>query len=393
MNAVGAPLYGKDPDPTGLSKDDWDRAVAEHDAFEWLQGAPAGSAGANDARIFLASGGFPHTAPQPGSAEYRIAVEDLKSRFAGCAWRDPVDPDKVLGGISATAAAEWQQEIASQQVQPNQVLDANATATKALATGAKALGELLGQSWIADHLARWQDYWSPGGAGWIGDAPGVIEVHAAKGKCLDVQSAAKTDGTPVQVYTCNGSAAQAWRVYGDDVGLHLQNVNSNKCLDVNGNAAVNGTQIQIWGCHENPAQTWEYNLHATTSLKNVGTGKCLDCTRSPTASTRSCTRATTPLRSSSTSSRPATPVRFRRRHSSTRPRRASPTPRRPRRSSSPPSRCRPQRRRRPPRPRTRPRPPRTPSRTRTARHGAVACWSESRRRRSPRGHLPLLRRW
>ncbi|WP_328378654.1 RICIN domain-containing protein [Streptomyces sp. NBC_00440] len=272
VNAVGAPLYGKDPDPTGLSKDDWDRAVAEHDVFEWLQGEPAGSAGADDARIFLASGGFPHTAPQPGSAEYRIAVEDLKSRFAGCAWRDPVDPDKVLGGISATAAAEWQQEIASQQVQRNQVLDANA----ALATGAKALGELLGQSWIADHLARWQDYWSPGGAGWIGDAPGVIEVHAAKGKCLDVQSAAKTDGTPVQVYTCNGSAAQAWRVYGDDVGLHLQNVNSNKCLDVNGNAAVNGTQIQIWGCHENPAQTWEYNRHATTSLKNVGTGKCLD---------------------------------------------------------------------------------------------------------------------
>lgn len=114
----------------------------------------------------------------------------------------------MLGGISATAAAEWQQEIASQQVQRNQVLDANATATKALATGAKALGELLGQSWIADHLARWQDYWSPGGAGWIGDAPGVIEVHAAKGKCLDVQSAAKTDGTPVQVYTCNNTAAQ-----------------------------------------------------------------------------------------------------------------------------------------------------------------------------------------
>lgn len=276
VDGVGTPLYGKDPDPTGLSPDEWNRAVAEHDAFEWLQGQPGESAGADDARIVLASGGFPHTAPQPGSAEYRIAVEDLKSRFAGCAWRDPIDPDKVLGGITAAATAEWQQEIASQQVQRNQVLDASTTATKALATGAKALGELLGQSWIADHLARWQDYWSAGGAGWVGDAPGVIEVHAAKGKCLDVQSAAKTDGTPVQVYKCNGTAAQAWRVYGDDVGLHLQNVNSNKCLDVNGNAAVNGTQIQIWGCHENPAQTWEYNLHATTSLKNVGTGKCLD---------------------------------------------------------------------------------------------------------------------
>ncbi|MFJ5288172.1 RICIN domain-containing protein [Streptomyces sp. NPDC088348] len=276
VDAVGTPRYGKDPDPTGLSSDEWNRAVAEHDAFEWMHGVPGENAGADNARVFLASGGFPRTAPQPGTAEYRIAVEDLKTRFAGCAWRDPIDPDKVLGGISATAATEWQQEVASQQVQRNQVLDANENATKALATGAKALGELLGHSWVADHLARWQDYWSAGGAGWIGDAPGVIEVHAAKGKCLDVQSAAKTDGTPVQVYTCNGSAAQAWRVYGDDKGLHLQNVNSNKCLDVNGNAATNGTQIQIWGCHENPAQTWEYNLHATTSLKNVGTGKCLD---------------------------------------------------------------------------------------------------------------------
>ncbi|WP_371534864.1 ricin-type beta-trefoil lectin domain protein [Streptomyces sp. NBC_00466] len=276
VDAVGAPLYGKDPDPAGLTSDEWNRAVAEHDAFEWMHEGQGGNAGADDARIFLGSGGFPHAAPQPGSAEYRIAVEDLKARFAGCAWRDPIDPDQVLSSITATAATEWQQEVASQQVQRNQILDANTTATKALATGAKALGELLGQSWIADHLARWQDYWSPGGAGWVGDAPGVIEVHAANNKCLDVQSAAKTDGTPVQVYTCNGSAAQAWRVYGDDVGLHLQNVNSNKCLDVNGNAAVNGTQIQIWGCHENPAQTWEYNLHATTSLKNVGTGKCLD---------------------------------------------------------------------------------------------------------------------
>nr|WP_329167716.1 ricin-type beta-trefoil lectin domain protein [Streptomyces sp. NBC_01267] len=161
-------------------------------------------------------------------------------------------------------------------MQRNQILDANTGATKALASGAKALGELLGHSWVADHLARWQDYWSPGGAGWIGDAPAVIEVHAAKGMCLDVQSAAKADGTPVQVYTCNGSAAQEWQVYGDDLGFHLRNVNSMKCLDVNGNAAVNGTKIQIWGCHSNPAQTWEYNLRATTSLKNVGTGKCLD---------------------------------------------------------------------------------------------------------------------
>ncbi|MET7380881.1 RICIN domain-containing protein [Streptomyces sp. NPDC005526] len=275
VDDLGAPLYGKDPDP-GLPRDERNRALAERSAFEWLHGMPGENAGADNARVFLASGGFPRTAPQPDTGEFRIAVEDLKSRFASCAWRDPIDPDRVLGGIRDTAATEWQQEVTSQSTQRNQILNANKDATKALAAGSKVLGDLLGQSWAADHLARWQDYWSPGGAGWVGDAPAVIEVHATKDKCLDVEGAKKDNGTPVQLYTCNGSAAQRWQVYGDDRGLHLQNVNSMKCLDVSGGEDDNGTKIQIWTCHSNPAQTWEFNLKATTSLRNVGTDKCLD---------------------------------------------------------------------------------------------------------------------
>ncbi|MET7898238.1 RICIN domain-containing protein [Streptomyces mirabilis] len=276
VDDLGSPLYGKDPDPVGLPAGEWNRALAERDAFKWLHGAPGENAGADNARMFLASGGFPRSAPQPGTAEYRIAVEDLKSRFAACAWRDPIDPDNVLGDVSGTAATEWQQEINSQATQRNQILNASKDATKSLAAGAKALGDLLGYSWVADHLARWQDYWSAGGAGWVGDAPAVIEVHAAQGKCLDVEGAKKDNGTPVQLYTCNGSAAQEWKVYGDDRGLHLQNVNSLKCLDVSNNNPANGTKIQIWTCSGSPAQTWEFNLRATTSLRNVGTDKCLD---------------------------------------------------------------------------------------------------------------------
>ncbi|MCZ4511129.1 RICIN domain-containing protein [Streptomyces sp. ActVer] len=276
VDAVGTPLYGTDPDP-GLPTEERNRALAERDAFQHLRdGALRENAGADNARIFLASGGFPRTGPQPDTAEYRIAVEDLKSRFASCAWRDPIDPNQALSEVSGTAAQEWQQEIASQQVQRNQILNANTDATKALATGAKTLGDLLGHSWTADRLARWQDYWSPGGVGPVGDAPAVIEFHAAKGKCLDVQSSGTTDGTPVQLYTCNGSAAQQWQVYGDDAGLHLRNVNSQKCLDVYNNNPESGTKILIWTCNSSPAQTWKYSLRGTTSLENVGTGKCLD---------------------------------------------------------------------------------------------------------------------
>ncbi|HET6858488.1 MAG TPA: ricin-type beta-trefoil lectin domain protein, partial [Streptomyces sp.] len=275
VDDLGAPLYGKDPAP-GLPQDERDRALAELSGFEALHGRPDENAGADNARIFLGSGGFSRTAPQPGTAEYRVAVEDLKSRFASCAWRDPIDPNKALSEVAATAGAEWQQEASSQAVQRNQILNANADAIKALAVGSKGLGNLLAHSWTADHLARWQDYWSAGGAGWIGDAPAVIEVHAAQGKCLDVQSGDKVNGTPVQLYTCNGSAAQEWKVYGDDSGLHLQNAHSQKCLDVPGNDAANGTKIQIWTCNETPAQTWEFNLRAAGSLRNVGTDKCLD---------------------------------------------------------------------------------------------------------------------
>ncbi|MFF3616174.1 RICIN domain-containing protein [Streptomyces sp. NPDC002580] len=276
VDQVGNPLYGKDPDPAGTTQAEWNRALAERSAFQWMHGGPATNAGADDARLFLSSGGFPRSAPQPGTPEYRVAVEDVKSRFAACGWRDPVDPGGVLGDITSAAAGEWQQEVASQAAQRNQVLDANKDAVNALSKGAKALSDMLGQSWTADHLTRWQDYWMPGGLGWVGDSPTVIEVHAAKDKCLDVQGGKKDNGTPVQVYTCNDSAAQKWVLLGSEDKLHLQNVNSLKCLDVAGNDTANGTKIQISSCKESTSQTWTSELRGATSLKSVGTGKCLD---------------------------------------------------------------------------------------------------------------------
>ncbi|MFF3518744.1 RICIN domain-containing protein [Streptomyces sp. NPDC002573] len=232
--------------------------------------------GADNARLFLSSGGFPRTAPEPGSLEFRLAVEDLKTRFASCAWRTPVDPDKALGKEVAAASAEWQQEVASQAGQRNQILDANRDATKALAAGAKALGEMLGQSWIADHLTRWQEYWAPGGIGWIGESPAVIQVEAAQGKCLDVQGGGKTNGTAVQIYTCNGSAAQQWQIFGYPHGYALFNVNAQKCLDVQSGSAVNGTKIQIWTCNNTAAQQWKFDVRAASELRNAATDKCLD---------------------------------------------------------------------------------------------------------------------
>ncbi|MEV7500137.1 RICIN domain-containing protein [Streptomyces sp. NPDC093018] len=277
VDDLGNALYGKDPDTSGLSPQERDRAWAEHDAFQWMHGVPGANAGADDARLFLSSGGFPRTAPQPGTPEYRIAVEDVKSRFAACGWRDPLDPDGVLGDVTSTAADEWQQEVSAQAAQRNRILDTDKTAVDALSKGAKALSDMLGDSWVADHLTRWQDYWSPGGVGWIGDGSLVMQVEAANGKCLDVQGGGTADGTPVQIYTCNGSAAQQWKFWGSyDGGYALYNAKAQKCLDVKGAADANGTKIQVWTCNGTAAQQWQFDIRAAGELRNAATDKCLD---------------------------------------------------------------------------------------------------------------------
>ncbi|MFE3034483.1 ricin-type beta-trefoil lectin domain protein [Streptomyces canus] len=272
---LGTPLYGEKPYDPSLPAGERDRQYYEQQAFEALFDSFHGK-GADDARLFLASGGFPRIAPEPGTVEYRIAVEDMKTRFASCGWRDPIDPNKTLRQVEDTATQEWQQEIASQAAQRNQILTANRDATTALTKGAESMADLLGQSWIADHLARWQDYWAPGGLGWIGDSPAVIQVEAAQGKCLDVAGAKETDGTPVQLYTCNKTAGQQWRLEPSDNAYALINVNSQKCLDVQSSNPANGTKIQIWTCNGSRAQQWNFDVRAAGELRNVVTDKCLD---------------------------------------------------------------------------------------------------------------------
>ncbi|MET9480691.1 polymorphic toxin type 27 domain-containing protein [Streptomyces sp. NPDC006638] len=270
VKALGKPLYGSAPSP---SAPDWDRQVALRDAYEHLTAWSLEPTGADNARLFLSSGGFPDKAPVPGTAEYRVAVEDLKSRFAACAWRDPMDPEKVLGGVSATAGAEWQQEIASQAAKRNDILTANKNAVQALTVASESMGRMLGHAWVADHITRWQDYWSSGGIGWIGYAPMAVQIPGAAGKCLGVQGSGTANGTAVEVVTCGTAAAQQWRInggYGE--GYSLQNVNAQKCLDV----ATNQTKIQISACNGASTQVWKFSVRASATLQNLGVNKCLN---------------------------------------------------------------------------------------------------------------------
>ncbi|MFK4109375.1 virulence factor [Streptomyces sp. NPDC002176] len=123
---------------------------------------------ADDARIFLQNGGFPTTAPDPASMEYRVDVEGLKARFASCTTHNPPDPHHVLTSELITASAEWQQEIDGQRTQRDTILGEEAQASADLQIATQALGEALGQSMIASRLADWQAYWlkqTPASAG------------------------------------------------------------------------------------------------------------------------------------------------------------------------------------------------------------------------------------
>ncbi|WP_419668138.1 lectin [Streptomyces sp. 2-1] len=102
-----------------------------------------------------------------------------------------------------------------------------------------------------------------------GDTTRSGEVRGVNGKCLDVDNAQTADGTKVQIWTCNTSAAQKWTVPGDGTLRVL-----GKCLDVSEGASADGTRIQLWTCNGSGAQTWAAQSDGT--VRNPQSGKCLD---------------------------------------------------------------------------------------------------------------------
>ncbi|MGW1817569.1 lectin, partial [Streptomyces sp. NPDC002125] len=85
---------------------------------------------------------------------------------------------------------------------------------------------------------------------WTVGSDGTIR---ALGKCLDVASGGTADGTPVQLYDCNGTAAQQWAT---PAARDIVNPQANKCLDVSGGNSANGTRLQIWTCTGSANQKW-----------------------------------------------------------------------------------------------------------------------------------------
>ena len=110
-----------------------------------------------------------------------------------------------------------------------------------------------------------------GGGGGSGGGGGTGAVTGYQGLCLDVRGANSADGTPVQVYTCNGTNAQSWTLTS---GNQLQSLG--KCLDVSGAGSANGTKVQLFTCNGTGAQSWQHQSNG--EYVNANSGKCLDDT-------------------------------------------------------------------------------------------------------------------
>ena len=102
----------------------------------------------------------------------------------------------------------------------------------------------------------------------LGPAPVGAVLSGLAGKCADVQSGNNADGTPVQLWTCNGSGAQNWESYPDG-SLRARG----KCLDADANGMANGTKVQLWTCNGGANQVW---TGSNGGYRNPSSGRCLD---------------------------------------------------------------------------------------------------------------------
>jgi beta-glucanase (GH16 family) len=96
-------------------------------------------------------------------------------------------------------------------------------------------------------------------------------IKGLAGKCVDVAAANSANGTPVQLYDCNGTNAQQWTVSSDGTIRAL-----GKCLDITANATADGSTVQLWDCNGGPNQKW--TVTAAHDIVNPQADKCLDVT-------------------------------------------------------------------------------------------------------------------
>ncbi|MCX3058581.1 endo-1,4-beta-xylanase [Streptomyces beihaiensis] len=110
---------------------------------------------------------------------------------------------------------------------------------------------------------------------------------AAAGRVLDVPAGQTANGTRLQVWDANGTAAnQQWRATENSDGSYtLTNIGSGRALDEPGGQTGNGTRMEIWDANGGANQHWRAtrNSDGSYTLINVASGRALDLPAGQTA--------------------------------------------------------------------------------------------------------------
>lgn len=153
------------------------------------------------------------------------------------------------------------QYIISSAMDCSMVLDvSNGVASNGSAVQAYADNGTAAQRWSfspAKTLRQRLDELAAANAGAL--APGTYSVASALGSShvLDAAGAGTADGTAAQLYSANGTDAQAWVVEDAGAGyVTVRNAASGLALDVPGANASSGAQLQLWTPNGSWAQKW-----------------------------------------------------------------------------------------------------------------------------------------
>ena len=153
------------------------------------------------------------------------------------------------------------QYIISSAMDCSMVLDvSNGVASNRSAVQAYADNGTAAQRWSfspAKTLRQRLDELAAANAGAL--APGTYSVASALGSShvLDAAGAGTADGTAAQLYSANGTDAQAWVV--EDAGggyVTVRNAASGLALDVPAADASSGARLQLWTTNGSWAQKW-----------------------------------------------------------------------------------------------------------------------------------------
>ncbi|WP_436521516.1 ricin-type beta-trefoil lectin domain protein [Actinoplanes sp. HUAS TT8] len=137
-------------------------------------------------------------------------------------------------------------------------------------------GPLLGESVAGSGRVTMPTIWIDGNGGVRAVAPSSSPtgpINAGEpGKCLDVENGGTANGTPVQIYTCNGTASQTWSLEANGTVRAL-----GKCLEVAGAAKVDGTEVQMSTCTGGVGQIWQpfKAMKSSGGFRNPNSGMCL----------------------------------------------------------------------------------------------------------------------